>query len=843
MHADSTHEIPRCRLNRSIILLCISLFALLPACGESERERNPRTRAAQENPPGSNVLLITLDTTRADRLGCYGYQGASTPVLDGLAARGVLFENAYSPAPMTLPAHASLLTGLLPPQHGARVNGEHRLGDDVPTLAERLSAREYRTGAFIAAFVLDHRFGLARGFDRYDDDLSGAYEQEVPSGLARYRPGNLVVDAALDWLGTGETDQPFFAWVHLYDAHYPWHAHGLAAEAGEEGSYDGEIAFVDQQVGRLLAFLDGRGLTSDTLVFAVADHGEGLQDHGEIEHAYLLNEEALRVPWIVAGPGVSQGVRIPALVTLEDFFPTATALLGLDAPGSIPGRSLTAALQGETIESGMSYAETDLPWTAYRWAPQRSLTTEKWKYIRTPMAELYDRQADRGELINLVEVKPRVRDGMEAKLAALEESLGERSSEAVSLSAEELEQLAELGYVAGGSRGDLPSDGSLADVKQRLPAKDLAARLREGIAKNALEPQQILSMADRLVQMSPETPAFHEHLGSALIRAGQVERGVAELELTVALDPNNANAHYTLGDSLQQHGQIEKARVHLEKALELEPKMAAAHVGMGNVLRSEGRSDLAAGRYTEALNLYPGYPEAHYNLALTFLDRNNPERAATHFQEALKNRPDWGLAHASLANLYANWGRADEAIASYTRAVELLPDDAGLKNDFGVVLMAMERTGEARQQFFDALRIAPEFYRPHINLGNLAFRAGRDQEALDSFQEALRLAPGGAEPTARLARFLATCPEEPLRDPDKAIALAERARDLTNAQNPKVLDTLAAAFAAAGRYPEALQAANRAQQIAKGMGNAGLAAAIEKRIALYALDTPYVEPR
>ncbi|MCP3916698.1 MAG: sulfatase, partial [bacterium] len=279
---------------------------------------------------GPNLLLVTIDTVRTDRLGAYGYESANTPVLDALAERGVLFEEAYSPAPMTLPVHTSLMTGVLPPEHGARVNGMHKLAEGVPTLAQHLSSEGYRTGAFVAAFVLDSRFGLDRGFDVYDDDLTEAYEQEVTEGLSSYRPGSVVVDTALDWLGESESDQPFFAWVHLYDAHFPWHPHGegVQDESAETGSYDGEVAYVDEQVGRLVEYLRAQGLEEDTVIVALADHGEGLGDHHEIEHAYLLNEEVLHVPWIVSGPGVSAGHRVPSLVALEDFQPTALELLG-----------------------------------------------------------------------------------------------------------------------------------------------------------------------------------------------------------------------------------------------------------------------------------------------------------------------------------------------------------------------------------------------------------------------------------------------------------------------------------------------------------------------------------
>ncbi|TDJ70440.1 MAG: tetratricopeptide repeat protein [Planctomycetota bacterium] len=815
--------------------LCLGSSALLlfglAACGD-----------AGSGSSRPNLLLVTLDTTRADRLGCYGYQAADTPALDALAARGVVFDDAHTPAPMTLPAHSTLMTGLLPPEHGARINGVHRLAEGVPTLAERLRAEGYRTGAFVAAFVLDEKFGLARGFDRYDDDLSGAYEQEVAEALSSYRPGNLVVDSALAWLGEEGASGPFFAWVHLYDAHFPWHPHGPDASGDESGTYDGELAFVDRQVGRLVEFLRAHGLDEDTLVIAVADHGEGLGDHHEIEHAYLLNEEVLRVPWIMAGPGIEPGLRVPALVTLADFQPTALELLGLEGTVAT-GRSLASAARGEELSPGVSYAETDLPWSAFRWAPQRSLTTERWKYIQTPQAELYDRATDRGEHANLAEVRADVRETLDARLRTLEASLTVRESALAAVTSDELDHLAALGYSAG-SATEVPEElAGLADMKQRFAVKDLATELRRGLALETIGPAQHLELARRLVRESPETPAFHSQLGQAFVKLGDYERALPELLIAVELDPTSAGAHYDLGDAYQQSGEQAKARRHLELALELEPELAAAHVGMGNVLRAEGKPDLAAGEYTEALRLRPEYAEACFNLGLTFLDRNMPGRAIENLELALEHKPGWGIAHASLANLLMSLGRPEAAIEHFEGALAESPDDPDLRNDYGVALYQIGRNEDAREQYTEASGLQPQFFRPHINLGNLEFDGGDDAAALEHYEKALRLAPGLAEPAARLARFLATTPDEDLRDGPRAVELAKSASDIFGGENPRALDTLAAAYAAAGLFPMAVSTAYKARDRARIAGDDALAGAIEERIALYELEEPFVVTR
>jgi len=812
-------------------LVAISLLTTLPltSCGGQGSSDRP------------NLLLVTIDTVRADRLGCYGYEAARTPELDALAERGVLFEQAYTPAPMTLPAHSTLMTGLLPPQHGARVNGMHTLPEDIPTLAEQTGAAGYRTGAFIAAYVLDGRFGLNRGFEVYDDDLSQAYDQEVPEGLSSYRAGSLVVDSALAWLEDGDQSRPFFAWVHMYDAHFPWHPHGDEAvdPSAESGSYDGEIAFVDQQLGRLNAYLRQEGMEENTLVIAVADHGEGLGDHHEIEHAYLLNEEVLHVPWIMAGPGIVPGHRVSALVTLTDFHPTALELLDLADSGA-EGRSLVPALSGETIEPGESYAETDLPWTAFRWAPQRSLTTERWKYVRTSQTELYDRSSDLGEYANLAETRRDVRAEMEARLAAIEANLGERESDVTSLGAKELEQLEALGYAAG-SAGELPDDTSeLADMKQRFHVKDLATELRKRSAKDDFPVQEQIAMARQLVQASPETPGFHSQLGEALAKAGDHEHAIPELEIAAEMSPTDPGVHYSLGDTLQQAGQTALARPHIEMALELAPEMAAAHVAMGNIQRSEGRTDLAAGEYTEALRLRPEYPEAYFNLAQTFRDRNLPDKAVENLELALEQKPGWVLAMVTLANLYTGLNQPHKAVEQLQQAVQRTPRDPVLHHDLAMLLVQIQQPAKAREHFLAAIQIAPNAGRPHLDFANMAFDYGNNQNALLHYEEALRLEPENPEPAARLARFLAITSDSGLRDAERAVSLAERAAELTGGRVPLVLDTLAAAYGAAGRFDEAVSVATFALQIAREAGDAPLAHAIDQRLALYARNEAYV---
>ena len=343
--------------------------------------------------PPSNLLLITLDTVRADRLGAYGAAGAATPALDGMARAGVRFEQAIAAAPLTLPSHATILTGLPPTRHGLRHNGAGRLADPIDTLAERLRAAGYDTAAFVGAFVLDRRFGLDQGFALYDD--------EIPRGataphLEAERPASAVVERALGWLAERE-GRPFFAWVHLYDPHAPYAPPEPFRSRFPAQPYEGEIAAVDAQVGRLLAEIESRGWSDRTLVAVAGDHGESLGEHGEATHGLLLYEATLRVPLLLRGAGLPAGGVVRAPVGLTDLGPTLAGLLGRDMAPPQGGRDLSADLRaGREPAPADLYSETEYP-RSFGWAALAALRRGGWKLIAGPRPELYDLSLDPDE--------------------------------------------------------------------------------------------------------------------------------------------------------------------------------------------------------------------------------------------------------------------------------------------------------------------------------------------------------------------------------------------------------------------------------------------------------------
>lgn len=427
------------------------------------------------------VVIVTLDTTRADRLSAYGYMDAVMPHLDRLAREGIVFDRATSVAPLTLPAHCSLFTGLFPPAHGVHDNADPALSPEHTTLAEILHARGFRTGAFVGSAVLDADRGLSQGFEQYSGVADGALrDRSRPRPLQR--PANETVDEALRWL-SGVGDSHFFLWVHLYDPHRPYDPPEPFRSAFRD-PYIGEIAFADSQVGRLLDALDRRGQLDRTVVVVAGDHGESLGDHGERDHGVFVYESVLRVPLILSAPHVAPG-RIDDVVRLVDVMPTVLDLLGLPRPRT-DGVSLADAIHGRPGRLDLeAYSESLYP-RRFGWSPLRSLRAGRFKLIEAPRPELYDLERDPFEERNIYEERRSLAGTLQERLAALERGgpVTGRGNGEHRIPGEELqERLASLGYVgssaspATSARRDLPDPKECIRLQGSL-AKEPATSLR-----------------------------------------------------------------------------------------------------------------------------------------------------------------------------------------------------------------------------------------------------------------------------------------------------------------------------------------------------------------------------
>lgn len=555
-----------------------------------------------------NVLLITLDTTRADRLGCYGYNPAKTPNLDLLANRGVLFERAYAPAPMTSPSHASIFTGLWPPEHGVFTNGQIALDASLPTLAERLSNEGYDTAAFVAAFVLQRKFGFQQGFKVFDDDLSkAASDIDV---LHQYRDGRYVIDSATDWLDRRtkkDSTSPFFCWVHLYDPHDPYldHPDEFGSQFADQ-KYDGELAYVDLLIGRLLKKLKSLGLSDNTMIVVVGDHGESLGEHGEETHGYMLHDSTLRVPLIIADPKqASPGFRVQAPVSTVNLFPTLLEAAGITPSPKQSPLSLLSARKGREIAPQVCYSQTEEPYLQAFWSPLKGLTTERWRYVRTTKPELYDLLADPKELVNLAEKEPDMLIELDGELAAFESSLERRSGSQVSLSKSEERALHSLGYAGGAAAAsDTTNAGELLpDIKDMIGFLNRLQRATELLEKELFDEAIVI-----LEPLAGEVPNFLRarlNLGICYLQLGKFEQAAEWCESALEIDPNSGAAHDVAGFAYLKLRDLEKSSKHFQRLLEVQPDSENGHLYMGEIFQRQMRFEPAMRHYAEVLRINP----------------------------------------------------------------------------------------------------------------------------------------------------------------------------------------------------------------------------------------------
>jgi tetratricopeptide (TPR) repeat protein len=530
--------------------------------------------------PRPSVLLITIDTLRADRLGAYGDTKSRTKALDALAGEGVLFERAYTPVPITLPAHVSLMTGLLPPAHGVRGNGAFALGPNIPTLAEALKAAGLKTAAFVGGFPLSRRFGLSRGFDEYDDPMSKA--PGVNYDFAERR-GRAVVDAATRWMSGNPG--PVFVWVHLFDPHAPYDP---PPEFRTDDPYRDEIASADAAIATLISAWDAR--PGPSVVVATADHGEAFGEHGEWSHSLFIYDTTLRVPLIVRAPGLSAGQRSRIRVGLTDI--PATVLELARVPGtSMPGLSLTRSLAPDARDRAL-YAETEAPRLDFGWSDLRSLRQDGFKWIRAPTSELYALDDDPEEAKNLAAADSSRAHSLDAALSKVLEGTGEKTASHTT-DAESAERLRSLGYVQGpGGRG------SGADPKDKV---EVARKIASATGPFADWSEAIASYR-RLVALDPENPLLNLRLADALLRSGQPGPSLPFFARVVKAGPTTADPFVGYATALAQLDRLKEARPVLEQGLGVDPSSGQIHYNLGEIARIEGRFDDARREYEAALH-------------------------------------------------------------------------------------------------------------------------------------------------------------------------------------------------------------------------------------------------
>jgi tetratricopeptide (TPR) repeat protein len=707
-----------------------------------------RERRLHAAPRPLDVILITLDTTRADRLGCYGAGADVSPHLDALARRGVVFRRAYAHVPLTAPSHSSLLTGLLPSRHGVHDNGGYVLKDQFATLAEQFVEAGYRTGAFVSAFVLDRRFGLARGFATYEDDVGESPDRNVAEVKAE-----VTVGRALAWLRAPDA-RPSFAWVHLYDPHLPYAPPEPFATRFKARPYEGEIAYADDQVGRLLAAVATSG--RPTLVAAVGDHGEGLGEHLELTHSYFIYEGTQHVPLILSLPGsLPEGAVVEPVVRAVDLMPTILEIAGLRVPDGIDGRSLAPLITGRSREEpGPAYLESYHPRLWWGARELLGLRTGRWLFIRSPRPELYDVDKDPGETVNVAAGHPEELERLGARLDA-QKGAADPFQGRSATDPETAGRLRALGYVSGAAptSAETGPEG-LPDAKDNAPllaffsrAEDLNAK---GDRTGALEayrsalkinPRSVtvrLSVANTLLSLGrftdalpefgelslqhPDEPAYVQGMARCLNGDHRSKEALDLLEPAVAKFKDAASLREDLAAALIASGRPQDAEKHLRVVVEAEPRQVAPRLRLAATLAQLGRLREAAAAFLNVVESSPRSEEGRKALA-----------ALGPLADRLLDRGDLLEAHQAYRAALRQEGMGDESIYL----------------NLALVAYRLGRPGESMEVLEEGLAKRPGSPDLHYRLGRLYAEGGRRADAEREYRRTIEL--DGGRKDARLA--------------------------------------------------------------------------------------------
>ena len=693
-----------------------------------------------------NVLLISVDTLRQDHLGCYGYEIVKSPNIDRLSEGGYTFDDALASVPLTLPSHSSALTGLYPISHGVRDNTKFRLALEFETLAEVLSGRGYMTGGFVGSFVLDSRYGLDQGFDFYEDDMSRG--SQGSDFMFPERTADLVNAAAMKWFE--DVEEPYFAFVHYYDPHTPYEPPGRLAVTYADRPYDGEIEFADTEMGKLLAYLEERGLLDNTLIVFMSDHGEGLGEHSEDAHGVLVYESTLKVPLIIhmpegAGPGGLMGApaRIPDTVRLIDIFPTVLDILGIDARSGLDGRSLVPLMKGHSLPPEATYFESLYAYFAYRWSPLKGVRLNQWKYILAPREELYNVEQDPGELRNHIDAEQEIAGQMSVALGRmLEREVAPEEASGVSLNADEIARLRALGYIAGGST-ELPEP---ADVSGADP-KDMMAHVNAYLspgenAFNVRDFEKALVYFKRLAEVDPDNPQAHLHTARTYFMLGRYDEAKVKFYRALEIDSTESQAYFQLGNIAQAEDDIDAALELYERSLHFMPGSPEALANIGAALMQKGHADSAEVRLKQALEVDPKSPTALLNLGVVYNSREMYEEAIECYRNLLAVEPGNISAITNIAGLYVKMGNPDSTLAYFLRAESIAPGDPQVLFNVGNSYRQMGMNKEAGEYYEKVLAMQPDNVLALFGMAAVESAEGNREESMNILRRILRIDPG-----------------------------------------------------------------------------------------------------
>jgi arylsulfatase A-like enzyme/Tfp pilus assembly protein PilF len=623
-----------------------------------------------------NIVLVTIDTLRADHLPAYGYTRVKTPNLDQLAYQSLIFEDVVSQVPMTLPSHVSLLTGLLPVTHGVRDNSGFILDAKAKTLAEILKGNGYQTAAFVSAFVLDSQFGIDQGFDLYSDSFTLAQGQVSNTDVHRIA-GETEIEVG-DWLRK-KSQQKFFLWVHYYDPHDPYRPPEPYLSQYRAFPYDGEIAYTDHVFGDLMEELDRLDLVENTIVVVTADHGEGLGEHKEQTHSLFIYNATQHVPLLIRLPKI-ESKRITGVVSLIDIAPTLLEWVGIEADAGMQGNSLIPLIQSKEKESRIAYSESISAEVHYGWSPLTGITRAEYKYIGAPTPELYDRNIDRMETKNLIQQKPEIAKRLETQLQTFEQASSRGSlAKQQAPDPETEEKLRALGYVGSATSGT--PESRKVDPKDRI---ELLERMTE--AHRALDRKDyatVIEITRGILQQDPNIVEAHFMLASAYLHRQQKEEALEEMLATVRLNPDHTQTLYNLGFFYQLERNPKESEYWYLQLLKYEPRHFRGMLNLIQLYRSTNQQTKGQRLLADLIDAYnqalrttsasTAQSDLLQKLGEIYLIVGNLQKAEESLQKALKLTPENSMVFFHLGRVYRQSNRIEDAMKAFQESIKFNP--------------------------------------------------------------------------------------------------------------------------------------------------------------------------
>ena len=788
-----------------------------------------------------NVVLISIDTCRADRLGCYGYDGAETGVIDALAAEGIIFSKARTPVPMTLPAHCSMLTGTYPPFHQVHDNFDARLDAEQVSLAEILQEQGFATGAIVSSVVLRQETGLPQGFDSYND-LFGLSAGSKPAEERKAGPTSRL---ATEFIAQHQ-EEPFFLFLHYFDPHDKYEPPEPYASRFAHDLYSGEIAYTDAGIGLVTDCLKELDLFDSTLIIVVSDHGEGLGEHGESTHGYFIYQSTVHVPFIIRGPGIKARKAVAQTVSLVDVVPTVLGYLDLEIPEQVQGVDLSVRQQAGLDRQ--VYTESLIP-TKFDCNPLLGVVSDQWSYIHSRRPELYDLESDRGELNNLLDREHQQVRLMQSQLEQMvAELVGAASvNESLVLDNETRSRLESLGYV-----GEVSISRSLEIDSSKKDPKDIIeyyeARDKLGILMGdrdfntaRLWSREILRRWPEIsstyylamkIALETDDPVGVIAYGQEYLARRAAERGSEFWVKNPAESFTYLSACEMISRSAFARDEFDLVVEYCNRILQESPNDPRVMNMLATAYFKMGAQSQAFALWVRAAQVQPDLPELYNNWGQAYYELGDYSQAREIWSKALELRPQWVELLLRSKNALQKM-QLTQLTEQYRQRLQQQGDDPDLRNQLALVFYQLEDFEAAIEQWQAVLRVQPERADVHNNLGSAYFKLHQSAAALEHWRQAIGLNPGETEAYKNLGMLLAMAEDESLRRPAEAVQMARRAAELTANKRADVLEVLSIALAATGNYNEAIAAAEKALALAQSAGDMVRAESLRQNIALF----------